>query len=110
MTTAVQETSTAVRIGRAERIAFWKSKSGQRRMKKLSITGILLLGLAPVLLPYYWTVVTAFKTIDQIHTWPPVWFPNPISLEAFEVMPEVFPFWWASRNTMTVMMPRALAA
>ena len=92
------------------KLRWWESKSGRGSASKIAVTALLALGLIPTLLPFYWTLNTAFKTIDQIHTWPLVWFPNPISLDAFREMPTVFPFWLAFRNTMTIMLPNLLGS
>jgi ABC-type glycerol-3-phosphate transport system permease component len=107
MTTQAQ---TTVAQPQQAALRWWQSKSSRTRIRKTTVTAILVLGLVPTLLPFYWTINTAFKTIDQIHTWPLVWFPNPISLDAFREMPTVFPFWWAFRNTMTIMIPNLIGS
>ena len=110
MSSRTAETTLSRQMPTQESLPFWKSKSGQEKSKKTLVMILLLVGLVPTLLPFYWTVCTAFKTLNQIHTWPPVWFPNPISLDAFRAMPTVFPFWWAFRNTMTVMIPNLVGS
>ena len=110
MSGQVRQAATTAVGGAGPKLRWWESKSKRELTQKIVITTLLVLGLVPTLLPFYWTLNTAFKTIDQIHTWPLVWFPNPISLDAFREMPQVFPFWLAFRNTMTIMIPNLVGS
>jgi len=93
---------------RQETVPFWQSQTRVQRLKIVCVTAFLTLLLAPTLLPYYWTVSTSLKSLDQIYAWPPAWFPDPVVFDAFEAAFETFPFWWAFRNTATVMIPRLI--
>lgn len=58
-------------------------KSPTRLLARLGLYA-LLLGLALVFLfPFYWLVLSSFKTQAQIFTLPPEWFPNPPRLDNF---------------------------
>ena len=43
----------------------------------------LLLIICYLLFPLYWTLITSFKTIQEIFTWPPTLFPSEFSLEGY---------------------------
>lgn len=58
----------------------------RRRRDRLGAAGrhaMLLLWLVVSGFPIYWMVITAFKLPQQWYTWPPVWFPDPITIANF---------------------------
>ena len=52
---------------------------------------LVLLGLI-FLIPFYWMVVTAFKTEAQLFEIPPAWFPKPLAFENFSQVFKEVPF------------------
>lgn len=78
---------------------------GMRKMRIL--THILLhlvlgAGAIIVLIPLYWMVSTSFKPMTHYYDWPPQWFPNPITLEAYHKLIYVYPWPRFIVNTLTV--------
>jgi multiple sugar transport system permease protein len=71
----------------------------------LMATLILILLLAFELIPFYWVVITAFKTNQQWTTFQSVFWPDPWSLEQFEALlgpRRSFGLWY--RNTALVAL------
>ena len=51
---------------------------------KLTLIHILLLvGVIIMVFPFYWMVISSFKTAGDILGMPPSWWPNPISFESY---------------------------
>ena len=53
----------------------------QRLLNVLAWTFLILLAL-----PAFWIVLTAFRPNSEINSWPPVWLPQQITLDAFATM------------------------
>ena len=56
------------------------------------VIGILLGAIAAIsLFPFYWNLVSAFKPVSEIFTYPPSLIPNLFTLENFQRLPVYFP-------------------
>ncbi len=64
--------------------------------------GIAILLLSLMMLPIYWTVVTAFKPDVETYVFPPVYFPKDPTLTPFQLLFESYPFWDYIRNSIIV--------
>jgi len=64
--------------------------------------GIAILLLSFMMLPIYWTVVTAFKPDVETYVFPPVYFPKDPTLTPFQLLFESYPFWDYIRNSIIV--------
>jgi ABC-type glycerol-3-phosphate transport system permease component len=42
---------------------------------------LLLLGTVIMIAPFYWTLISSFKTPDEYYVYPPTWWPNPFTLD-----------------------------
>lgn len=62
----------------------------------------LIAGSVLFLIPLYWLVSSSVKTDVQIHAWPPVWFPYPITWEHYVRGLQFIPFPRMLANTLTV--------
>jgi len=64
--------------------------------------GILCLILLIVVFPYYWIVVTSFKTMEQISSAKSIFIPNPFTLRNYYhlIKDTHFPVWF--KNSLTV--------
>jgi multiple sugar transport system permease protein len=56
------------------------TKTQKRYAAATTRYAILTLWAAIVAFPLYWMVTTSFKESDQWFSWPPVWFPSPLTL------------------------------
>jgi ABC-type glycerol-3-phosphate transport system permease component len=63
---------------------------------------IAILLLSFMMLPIYWTVVTAFKPDVETYVFPPVYFPKDPTLTPFQLLFESYPFWDYIRNSIIV--------
>jgi multiple sugar transport system permease protein len=63
---------------------------------------ILLVITAYYLLPFYWMLSSAFKTVDELSQYPPTWFPHTLRWANFKEATEVFPFWTFLKNTSII--------
>ncbi len=63
---------------------------------------VALIVLAVMMLPIYWTVVTAFKPDVETYVFPPVYFPRHPSIVPFKLLFEDYPFLSYLRNSVIV--------
>ncbi len=63
---------------------------------------VALIVLAVMMLPIYWTVVTAFKPDVETYVFPPVYFPRHPSIIPFKLLFEDYPFLSYLRNSVIV--------
>jgi multiple sugar transport system permease protein len=69
--------------------------------KALSYSIAILL-LSFMMLPIYWTVVTAFKPDVETYVFPPVYFPASPTFTPFQLLFESYPFWDYILNSIIV--------
>jgi len=63
---------------------------------------IAILLLSFMMLPIYWTVVTAFKPDVETYVFPPVYFPKDPTFVPFQILFESYPFWDYIENSLIV--------
>lgn len=56
---------------------------GRKRMSALVLFVVLTVASIIVILPLYWSLITSFKTSDEIYQNPPTWFPASPTLDNF---------------------------
>lgn len=56
----------------------------KHKLSRIAIYVLLTIGALVMLLPFYWMIVSAFKTPDQIAQMPPLWFPTSFLLDNFK--------------------------
>jgi multiple sugar transport system permease protein len=92
----------------AESVKLRETASARRlRMGKMVRTKvvprILLIVLSSFyLLPLYWMLVNAFKSIDELGNYPPTWYPHHLEWANFSRAIDVFPFWVYLKNTSII--------
>ena len=73
-----------------------------RRIKR-AIDLILKLGIILVFIfPFYWMVISAFKTTAEINSYPPTLWPHKLSLDGFRAVFGYFNLWPYIRNTIVI--------
>lgn len=97
-------------VGRVMKQFILTDTTGQPRLKMSQraniATGMNMLLLLPmlifVLFPFYWIIVTSFKTDAQIQQFTSIFIPNPWTLEQYQslIQETPFPIWF--RNTAIV--------
>lgn len=56
----------------------------KKRVSNIGIYLILTVGALTMLLPFYWMIISAFKTPEQIAQMPPLWFPTSFLTDNFQ--------------------------
>jgi len=75
----------------------WAKMAGQ------AVTHAALIACSLVfLIPLYWLVSSSLKTDAQLHAWPPVWFPSPLTGEHYVKGLQFIPFPRMLGNTLIV--------
>lgn len=73
------------------------------KMVQLALThGALVLLSLGFLMPLYWLMASSVKTDAQLHAWPPVWFPHPLTGEHYVKGLQAIPFPRMLANTLIV--------
>ena len=75
--------------------------------KKLSYS-VAILALSLMMMPIYWTVVTAFKPDVETYIFPPVYFPSNPTLTPFQLLFESYPFLDYITNSLIVTVSTTL--
>lgn len=70
----------------------------------LVLATLLLLAVIMVVIPIGWMLITALKERQQIFAWPPVYFPNPIRWENFNIVLNQLPFMRFAANSMLIAL------
>jgi multiple sugar transport system permease protein len=63
---------------------------------------LLILGGISMVLPLFWMAASSLKTPKQFFAWPPIWIPNPATLDAYHSVLTVIPFWHFFANSVFV--------
>src|SRR5215216_5775717 len=82
----------------AGRWAWLSKRFGQQVVPRI----VLILVCALFILPFYWMVVTALKTREDLLTYPPVLWPSEFVWSNFRDAVEYIPFWQYLRNTTVI--------
>ncbi|GGJ28907.1 carbohydrate ABC transporter permease [Deinococcus roseus] len=59
---------------------------------RVLIIAALSIGSLMIFLPFFWMILTAFKTPVEAYAWPPVWIPKSWSLANFQQLFDTIPF------------------
>jgi multiple sugar transport system permease protein len=90
------------------------TRSPQASFRKGWMTGIthlaLILFSAIFLIPLYWLVSSSLKTDAQVHAWPPVWIPHPITFENYRAGLGMIDFPRMLGNTLTIAILSVVGA
>lgn len=65
---------------------------------------VVIVILAGMMLPIYWTLVTAFKPDVETYMFPPNYFPRHPTIEPFKLLFESYPFGHYLRNSLVVTL------
>ncbi len=83
----------------------------RKRFRKHVLPRLILIPFAAFfLLPLYWMLATAVKTIPELSVYPPTFFPETFRLRNFVDATEVFPFWQYLRNTLVITILSVIGA
>ncbi|TAK25377.1 MAG: ABC transporter permease subunit [Chloroflexota bacterium] len=80
------------------------SQRTSKRASRAALYACLSALVAFELFPFYWVIITAFKTGDQIRTFRSIFWPEPFSLDNFVYMLQERPFMLWMQNTFSVAL------
>lgn len=80
------------------------AKKRNRKIKKIIIHLLLVLGSIVFMFPLIWLISTSLKTPEQIYKFPPDLLPNPVRWENYTHMFEQFKFALYLSNTLKVVL------
>lgn len=65
-------------------------------------TLILLIGALIMVLPFWWMILSSFKSPAELLRLPPTWFPQEFTLENYKKVLDMMPFWGHLLNSIFV--------
>lgn len=75
---------------------------GSSRTSKIVGYVVMVLVLLIIGLPLYWVVVTSLKPDNQVYVQPPVWWPNPVTADAYPQVLADVPFLQYFTNSLVI--------
>lgn len=75
---------------------------GSSRTGKIVGYAVMILVLLIIGLPLYWVVVTSLKPDNQVYIQPPVWWPSPVTTDAFPQVLADVPFLQYFTNSLVI--------
>jgi len=94
-------------VGTARRVrreGLWARKSVRQKVYSYVALAVILVGSVILMMPFLWMVSTSFKTDAQLRLIPPVWIPNPITIENFTKGLTILPFGLFFKNTLIITL------
>ena len=61
---------------------------------------ILLIGSLIMVFPFVWMILSAFKTVGDVYTYPPKWLPSEWKFTNFKAVFDMIPFWTYYANSI----------
>ncbi|HHX84727.1 MAG TPA: carbohydrate ABC transporter permease [Actinomycetales bacterium] len=75
---------------------------GRSTAAKVAGYAVMALVLLIIGLPLFWVVITSLKPDNQVYVQPPIWWPNPISTEAYPQVLSNVPFLRYFTNSLVI--------
>jgi len=76
----------------------------KKLISRVIVYFLVIIGSISFILPFLWTVSTAFKPDEQIFLFPPKWIPEPPTLIHFKEVFEFVPFGLLYKNTVVLTL------
>jgi multiple sugar transport system permease protein len=99
----------ALSVGDRDAAAQRRRALARRRMTTIIRHAVLILVALPFAIPFYWLVISAFKTRSDLLTLPPSPWPNPWTLRNMQAAVEVSGFGDYLRNTAYITIFNVIA-
>ncbi|MFV0288635.1 MAG: carbohydrate ABC transporter permease [Mycoplasmatales bacterium] len=74
-----------------------------RKKQSKIIIIFLLLGSVIMMFPFFWMIITSFKTVGEANQMPPTMYPHKFSVDAYRRLFEAMPFFLYLRNTLILV-------
>ena len=78
------------------------AKQKKLRKEPTNVAGsiVILIGSFIMIFPFVWMILSAFKTVGDVYTYPPKWLPSEWNLNNFKKVFEMIPFWTYYGNSL----------
>ncbi|HZS92860.1 MAG TPA: carbohydrate ABC transporter permease [Chloroflexota bacterium] len=103
------DAATTLAEGRVQTAATIRRAARRKWLLSLAKHAVLIAAALPFVIPFYWLLISAFKTRPDLLTLPPTPWPNPWTLTNFRVAVEVNGFGDYVRNTAYITIFNVLA-
>lgn len=72
-------------------------------LREQALPRVILIAMSAIfILPFYWMLATALKTVPELSVYPPTLWPHTIRWSNFQDAMSVFPFWQFFRNSTII--------
>jgi multiple sugar transport system permease protein len=89
--------ATPTAAGRAQ------SRRLGKMLREQALPRVILIAMSAIfILPFYWMLATALKTVPELSVYPPTLWPHAIRWANFQDAISVFPFWQFLRNSTII--------
>ena len=71
------------------------AKQKKLRKEPTNVVGsiVVLIGSFIMIFPFVWMILSSFKTVADVYSYPPKWLPSEWNLNNFKKVFEMIPFW-----------------
>ena len=77
-----------------------KKKTLQKEPVNVVGSIVLLIGSIIMFFPFVWMVLSSFKTVGDVYTYPPKWLPSEWKFTNFQQVFDMIPFWTYYGNSI----------
>ena len=77
-----------------------KKKTLQKEPVNVVGSIVLLIGSLIMVFPFVWMVLSSFKTVGDVYTYPPKWLPSEWNFNNFQQVFDMIPFWTYYGNSI----------
>ena len=78
------------------------AKQKKLRKEPTNVVGsiVILIGSLIMIFPFIWMILSSFKTVADVYSYPPKWLPSEWNLNNFKKVFEMIPFWTYYGNSI----------
>ena len=77
-----------------------KNKRLQKEPTNVAGSIVVLVGSFIMIFPFVWMILSSFKTVGDVYTYPPKWLPSEWNLNNYKKVFEMIPFWTYYGNSI----------
>ena len=77
-----------------------KNKKLQKEPTNIAGSIVILVGSFIMIFPFIWMILSSFKTVADVYSYPPKWLPSEWNLNNFKKVFEMIPFWTYYGNSI----------
>ena len=86
------------------------AKQKKLRKEPTNVLGsiVVLVGSFIMIFPFVWMILSSFKTVADVYSYPPKWLPSEWNLNNFKKVFEMIPFWTYYGNSILTSLLQTL--